>query len=164
MGKKWIWLLILAAAVAYFFYDFDQLPERVAVHFDAFGNPNGFQTKGQYQVTFLGFIFIVNGLFGLLSLLISRIPVQRLNIPHKEYWLSKPELKEEFSRKIGGIPAIIATFTNTVFLLVEHIIYQANIPDAVMKLPVTGGVVLMLLGAGFLALFLFHAFTPPKGG
>ncbi|HTC21245.1 MAG TPA: hypothetical protein VK859_10380, partial [bacterium] len=100
----------------------------------------------------------------LLALLISRIPVHLLNIPHKDYWLSKPELKGEFSRRIGGIPPIIGTFTNAVFLLVEHIIDQANIPDVVVKIPVTGSVVLLLLGAGFLALFLFHAFAPPKGG
>jgi uncharacterized membrane protein len=164
MGKKWIWLLVLTAVVGYFFYDFDLLPERVAVHFDAFGNPNGFQTKSQYQATFLGFILVVNGLFGLLSLLISKIPAQTLNVPHKEYWLSKPELKEEFSRKIQGIPPIIGIFTNAVFLLVEHIIYQANIPDSVMKIPVTGSVVLLLLGAGFMVLFLFNVFAPPKGG
>ncbi len=166
MNKKmiWIWLSASALAVIYFFFTLDQLPERVAVHFDAFGNPNGFQSKGLFQSTFLSFIFIMNGLFAILFLFITRLPVQLFNIPHKQFWLSKPELKEEFYRRIQAIPPVMGIFINVVFLITEHIIDQANIPDTAFRLPPAFAVVAIFAALGILLLFLTGLFKPPKGG
>ncbi len=166
MGKKtvWIWLSALGLVLIYFFSTFDRLPDRVAVHFDAFGNPNGFQAKSLFQSTFLGFIFIINGLFAILFLLITRLPVRFINVPNKPYWLAKPELRGELDQRLQAIPPVLGIFINLVFLVTEHIIDQANIPETLFRFPPIFGVVVIFLGLGILLLFLTGLFRPPKGG
>ena len=166
MLKKLIgsWLVLLALVIIYFLSTFGKFPEKLAVHFDAFGNPNGFQTKALFQSTFLSLVFITNGVFAVLFLVIGRLPTQLMNIPNKQYWLSKPELKDEFFKKLQAIPLVFGIFINLVFLITEQVIIQANIPDGFIKISGTFGVAIIFLGMGFMLFFLIRIFTPLKGG
>jgi len=57
------WGLAFLAMVGYLFFISSDLPDRLAVHFDINGNPNGFQTKEVFINTFLIFIILMNGAF-----------------------------------------------------------------------------------------------------
>jgi uncharacterized membrane protein len=162
MSKKtsWLWLLALAAVVGYFFLTYGELPGRVATHFDGAGRPNGFQTKQVYLTSFLGFIFILNGIFGGLYFLLRRIPAAFLNIPRKDYWLSTPELRDELRQKLQGLVGLLGLFLNTVFLFTERVIYQQNTSDAVFEIPLMGGVIFILVCSLFFVLFIFVLLKP----
>ena len=158
----WVWLLAIAAMVGYFFLLYGGLPERVATHFDAEGKPNGFQGKSDYLFFFLRFIFLINGLFGAMFVFMERIPSQWINLPGKTYWFSTPQLKSEIFEKLRGVVCLLGLFCNLAFLFTEHIIYQENTPDPAFRIPVTGGVIGILVCVLLLTLFVFWVFKPPK--
>lgn len=59
MNKKIVivWGLVFLVMVGYLMFIQSDLPDRLAVHFDINGNPNGFQDKDVFITTFLCFIF-----------------------------------------------------------------------------------------------------------
>ncbi len=164
MVKKaaWVWLLAFGVTTAYFFGTYGNLPDRLATHFDAVGNPNGFQTKTGYLVFSLTFNFMINALLGLVSLLVSRIPVSRMNIPNKDYWLAQPERAAELRRRVTAILAFAAIFTNAAFLFAEQVVYQQNTPDPLWKIPINGGVFLLLAGSVALVIFSLLVLRPSE--
>jgi uncharacterized membrane protein len=73
------------------------LPERVATHFDAAGNPNGWMTRNG-AIIVMGVVGLLLPLFIVSTGWLLRIlPTSLINLPHKEYWLA-PEHREETSR------------------------------------------------------------------
>jgi hypothetical protein len=72
----------------------DQLPERIATHFDGSGRPDGWASRGGYVVTMLLFgyglaAFIIGILYA------SRFfPDSMVNLPNRGYWLA-PARREE---------------------------------------------------------------------
>jgi hypothetical protein len=93
-------LALLALAVAslalagVLFGTVDQLPERIATHFDGSGRPDGWASRGGYVVTMLLFgyglaAFIIGILYA------SRFfPDSMVNLPNRGYWLA-PARREE---------------------------------------------------------------------
>jgi len=157
-----VWVALLALVLVYFYSNIGRMPDRMAVHFDAFGNPNGFQTRDLFQSTFLTFIFITNVISAALFLSIGFLPTKGLNIPYKSYWLSKPELKEGLNQRLQAIPTILGLFLNLVILITEQIIFQSNLPDYPLKISGTLALVIMVLWMGILLFTVFRLFTPPR--
>lgn len=78
-------------------YYYPNLPEKVAVHFNAFGEPDNWASKRSYlifQIILLVFTALVT--FGL-PLLLKKLPASAINIPHKDYWLAPERQRETFS-------------------------------------------------------------------
>lgn len=88
LGLAWV------AFAAYVWLTSGHLPERVATHFGANGEPNGWQTPEGYVRFTLIFGAVVPafvlGTFGVMRLANG----WGLNIAHKDYWLA-PERREE---------------------------------------------------------------------
>lgn len=84
-----LFAMLLAAATALILHFAAQLPELVAVHFDAAGRANGFMTRTGCRdfmlASTLGMpIFIV-----IATTLLPRVlPVSLINVPHRDYWLA----------------------------------------------------------------------------
>ncbi|SRR5579871_2111002 len=163
MSKKlpWLWPLALAASAAYFFLTYGSLPEKVATHFDASGNPNGFQTKDGYLFFFIQFTLMLNALLGAVFFLLKKIPVSRMNLPRKDYWTSSPERMDVLHQKLGAVLALVATYMNCAFIFAVQAVYQVNTPNAALQIPVNGGVFFILLGALFMVVFAFLILRPP---
>jgi uncharacterized membrane protein len=102
---KWLPLILLLAAwvfsAADFAYYYDQLPPRMACHFDLQGNANGWMTKQQ----FFGFDQIIFAVLAVVltvvTWLLRAVPSSSINVPHKEYWLA-PEREAELVRPLSG--------------------------------------------------------------
>lgn len=78
-------------------YYYPNLPEKVAVHFNAFGEPDNWASKRSYlifQVILLVFTAVIT--FGL-PVLIKKLPDSAINIPHKDYWLAPERRNQTFS-------------------------------------------------------------------
>jgi serine/threonine-protein kinase len=74
-----------------------QLPARVATHFDGEGNPNGWMTRSTH-ITFIlifGFAFPLS-LVGLLWLA-RLLPESLINIPKRDYWLAPERRAQTFA-------------------------------------------------------------------
>ena len=73
-----------------------RLPARIATHFDASGQPNGWMNRSAlvlFTAIFgLGFPLFVVGL----SYMTRFFPNNLINIPHREYWLSPEHRGEAF--------------------------------------------------------------------
>ncbi len=164
MSKKLVgvWIAAFVAVLVFFFLTYDGLPERVATHFDAMGNPNGFQSKEFHLKFFLLFLFGLNGMFGTFYLLAGRAKAQWINIPRKDYWFSSIELIAELVEKLKRVAAILGIFCNATCLFTVQIIYQQNSPAPVFRFPIGLGVVGILACTVFLVLFLVSLFKPPK--
>jgi uncharacterized membrane protein len=70
------------------------LPERVATHFGNNGLANGWMSRSAEQIFLGGLGLGLPLFFVILSLLIGLIPVQFVNLPNREYWLS-PERRKQ---------------------------------------------------------------------
>ncbi|MCX6924350.1 MAG: DUF1648 domain-containing protein [Verrucomicrobia bacterium] len=74
------------------------LPERVATHFAANGQPDGWMSRSGY-LNFIAGMGIGLPLFILAITFLSRFfPVSLVNVPHKEFWLApgRREVAQEF--------------------------------------------------------------------
>lgn len=85
-------LLVIAAAVfvVTHFVWLDQMPERVASHFNAAGKPNGWMTRSAHG-TFMLLFGLGEPAFVLTLIWAMRfLPSNLLNVPRRDYW-HKPE-------------------------------------------------------------------------
>ncbi len=89
---SWVlFLVLLAGALVWVSTTVAQLPARVATHFDAAGNPNGFMTRSDYLLFMLPFsVGLPSLVVGLMSAVFRR--GSRFNLPHRDYWLAPERL------------------------------------------------------------------------
>ncbi len=83
-----LFLLLLVVGAVFIGVTTDRMPDRIASHFGANGQANGFMDPSSYRMFMLGmavgiplFVVLVVGL------LPRRVPAA-INLPHREYWLS----------------------------------------------------------------------------
>jgi uncharacterized membrane protein len=84
-----LFVLLLAGAATLIFHLREQLPDLVAVHFDAAGRANGFMTRSGCGDFMLLSTLGVPLLITLATALLPRlVPASLINIPNRDYWLS----------------------------------------------------------------------------
>jgi len=95
------------------------MPDRVPLHFDVHGDPDRWASRGEALLT-IGIIGVaVAGLFGLIGVLVSRIPVGMVNVPDRDWWAENPEREAELRRRLrtdmlglgGGVLVFFAVVT-----------------------------------------------------
>lgn len=91
---KLLFVTLAVFAAAYLYSVYDTLPEVVASHFDAYGNPNGWASKQAFLVFFIGVSVIPAVLVFVVPAIIKALPVNLINLPNKRYWLS-PERSDK---------------------------------------------------------------------
>jgi uncharacterized membrane protein len=157
-----LWGCLFFAMIAYLFFIQGSLPNRLAVHFDVAGNPNGYQNKSAFITQFCLFTFIINGLFLAFSWGISKLPTGIINIPWKEYWFANEERKIKAFEKIRAVLGLGGVFICTVFLVLEQVIYQANVKDPILSFPINGAIFAILTLSVFFVAFSFIITRPPE--
>jgi uncharacterized membrane protein len=92
MSKLTFPLLTLLAAYALFFgylaVSYNQLPLKVASHFDFHGLPDGWMTRSADAEIMTAVALIVPGLVIGTMANAGRIPISFINVPHRDYWLA----------------------------------------------------------------------------
>ena len=127
-------LLLAAVAAIQMTHYYPLLPERLAVHFGASGEANGWSSKGEFMVLFGGMeAFFV--LFGLaFATLLDRVPLAFINIPHKDYWFS-PERQEESRAFLRNQILWIETATLGFLVALAQLLFKENLGSAPPRLP-----------------------------
>ncbi|HEY3900439.1 MAG TPA: DUF1648 domain-containing protein [Chthoniobacter sp.] len=117
--------LVWVAFAVYVWVSSGNLPERVATHFGALGEPNGWETHAAYvRFTLIFGAAIPLFIFGVFSL--ARVGDGALmNIPRKDYWLAPERRSETFAfvqRQGFRMGFLVIAF----FALIHHLVLMAN--------------------------------------
>jgi len=84
-----LFVMLLAAATALILYSVPELPELVAVHFNAAGRANGFMTRTGCRDFMLASTLGMPLLIVIATTLLPRVlPASLINIPNRDYWLA----------------------------------------------------------------------------
>ena len=141
-GLTIIWLAVLAWQVAV-------LPDRVATHFGAGGEPDGWSSKGG-AVAFSALMpLVVVYPMPLMSLLALRWP-QSINVPNRDWWVATGPRLRRFERLLREDLWLIAAATLFVFIAIDVGITETavsgdgDLPMVYMAVPL----VLMLAAIG----------------
>ncbi len=128
MTSRAAWLNTLATglAVAVAVASGFDLPDRIPIHFNWFGEPDRYGGKWP-------FLLGVVGLLGVLQLwlrvgvpaLIERTPARLLNLPNRDYWTATPARRAEATRRIADIMDWTGAFVALTTLWVLNIVRQA---------------------------------------
>jgi uncharacterized membrane protein YedE/YeeE len=94
------------------------LPARVATHFGADGQPNGWMSRTGHTLSQTGTTVFIAGLFFILATQLPRVPDRFVNLPHRDYWLAPPRRAETFAwlgSMLFWLGALLQTFLSFVF-------------------------------------------------
>ena len=94
---KTLFFAILAAGILQCLHDYPLLPNRLASHFSAAGNANGWMTKPQFLLTYAVVILPALAAEFWLPRKIARTADNRLRLPNKEFWLAPERRAETFA-------------------------------------------------------------------
>lgn len=141
-------ILLTAGSIVQNAYYWNHLPERVATHFDAQGEPDAWMNRTAATAMMLGFQLGIPLFVLMMAWLASSLPGSMINIPHREYWLA-PERSESTLRYMRDSMAWIAVLTSIFMMSINHLTFMAN-RDATRLPP---GPFLTLLIAFLVAVF-----------
>lgn len=123
-------LIVLLILIGIFFaqigFYYSSLPETMATHFDAAGNPDGWLSKTSFVVFEFFLMLIVVGQFALIPLLVEKMPHSLVNIPNKDYWLAEERHAETFAF-IRNYFEWFAAVLLLMFIAINQLVFQANI-------------------------------------
>ena len=114
-------LFLLGLCVAHALHYYPLLPEKVASHFGASGQPDSWMDKTSFVTIYLAVTGMIGILFLLIGIGISYIPAPFINLPHKEYWLSAERKKNTLSK----LSEYFFWFGSASLLLMLDIFHQA---------------------------------------
>jgi uncharacterized membrane protein len=116
------------ANIAFAFGTLPWMPERVAIHFDSNGVPNGFMspTTTALLLSFIvGFVGVTILGCSLLGAMIAKHMPEHFNIPNREYWLNE-ENRPKTVRRMCSYVESVGVVTMLVILQVQWEIFKAN--------------------------------------
>jgi uncharacterized membrane protein len=132
-GQRRLPLLLSAGFVALLglrmWLSFDALPPVMASHFDAAGQPNGYESKGHFAVLSVALSAGLLALFAVLPLLLHRMPVDLINLPHRDYWLA-PARKHAALARLTAYLDGFACATLALLVAVFELVVRANLARA----------------------------------
>lgn len=136
--RRWQWIVgaiafwILLALVQNAWY-YPRLPEQVAIHFNAAGKADSWASKSHATLLMLGLQIFLPSFLLLTSQLSRSLPIQWINLPHREYWLA-PERKEATFASMERFLWWIAMATSLWILVVNHLTFVANASGGNLRL------------------------------
>jgi len=127
LGWMFIAMLVIANGIglALHWYYWERLPEQVATHFDAKGQPGNFAPKWQATLLLAGVEVGLSWFMVLIGMALSYFPSGMINIPNRNYWLAGMRRKETliYMRTIlNGIGLMTALF----LMVISYSIFIAN--------------------------------------
>jgi uncharacterized membrane protein len=152
-----LWVII-GAHVATLWSD---LPPLMASHFGASGLPNGWMSRDSFFMT----MGVVGGgttaLLMLLPLLFRALPTELINLPNKEYWLSRERRGETLDR-LAAFMAWFGFATAALLALVLELAVAANLAQTPLdNATFIVGMALYVAALLVLVVATFRAFRMP---
>ena len=142
------YIIFMGLAAAQGAYYYSQLPQRVASHFNAAGQPDGWMDKETMVWLSIGFIAGMSVMWLGIGTLLKCTPVSLINLPNKDYWLA-PERRDWTFAAISADFARFGYVLCSFLLILFEMAYRANLRTE----PRLSNAVWLLL-AGFLVFSL----------
>ncbi len=128
-------------------------PPTMAAHFNVIGQPDRFVSKADFFSFEIQTVFVVIGLAIITPMLLVIIPMQFINIPNREYWLSSARRPVVLHRLGTFLDVLFITILVVVQAAFELAVY-ANLHSPILF----SSQYMMLCIAGFVLFSLFLLF------
>lgn len=103
----------------------EELPAKVASHFDGDGKPNGWMARDDY-LRAMAAVGVLMPLFLLgIGLSMRVLPASSINLPRREYWLA-PERRAETTRYLARHMAWLACCVTAFFIAINWLAIEGN--------------------------------------
>jgi len=154
---------LLAAAGFVVAIEATDLPDIVAVHFDAAGHANGFAPRAAAREFMLAFTLGTPLFVVLVTALLPRaLPASMVNIPNRDYWLA-PERSRESLAYLGEHGVWFACILLVFLTAVAHLLVEANLtqPPLFPTRLLIAALLMLFAAIGAWALGMFRRFAMP---
>lgn len=121
-----IFLILVALSALQMAYYYPALPDRVASHFGAGGEPNGWSSKAGFITTFAVMLIGEVVIFLGIPVAVSRLPTTTISLPNKDYWLA-PERKEATLSVLASYFLWFGNATLLFMMVVMQMTIRANL-------------------------------------
>jgi uncharacterized membrane protein len=120
-----VFLALLTIAIGSAFWQHTHLPERVATHFNASGQANGWLARGTHTGLQIATLLFMTAVFQGIAALNRRLPKELINLPRRDYWLAPARAAathEVITRFVLQLGCVVLAF----FIALFHFVYRAN--------------------------------------
>lgn len=118
-------MVIISCGIGLQLWYWPQLPEKMATHFDAAGNPNGWMDKLSATLLSTGLLIVLPSFFIGTAQAISRFPNSLINLPYREYWLA-PERRNTSLLWMKSWMLWLSVEIAMFLLVLNHLTFVAN--------------------------------------
>ncbi len=125
-------------------YYYSALPEKMASHFNAAGEADGWMSKSSFFIFEGGILLLILAEFALIPYLMKILPASLINLPNRDFWLAK-ERREETFAAIGEYLEWFSILLLALFIAVNQLVFRANIA----RENLSSTAMLVILGAFF---------------
>ena len=102
------------------------LPDRIPVHFDLNGVPDGWTAKWRFVASLVGMLVLMQAwLRWVVPVLMRRTPARFLSLPNRQFWTATPERRAEAARRIVDVMDWTGGFIAVTTLFVLNMVRQA---------------------------------------
>lgn len=137
---------VLSAGQHYYYWT--QLPERIATHFGADGQPNDWMSKAAGTLLICAFQIGIPLLLFSISSIVSVLPASMINIPHREYWLH-PDRRTQSLEWMHRMMSWIAVLSMLFMSAISHLTFEANMAETGLNIKVFASALICYLIAVF---------------
>jgi len=161
--QRFIFFVLLLAAVMQAAYYYPLMPMRMASHFDAAGRANSWMPKESFFITHVFVVTLMSAIFTIMPKLVFKFPDSMINLPNKDYWLAAGR-RDEAGEMIERHMNTAGNLTIALLLCVFQMAFKANL-EKESRLPES----MWLLLVAFLILMVvwsirfIRAFRVPPG-
>lgn len=107
-------------------YYYSALPEKMASHFNAAGEADGWMSKNSFFIFEGGILLLILAEFTLIPYLIKILPASLINLPNKDFWLAKERRTETFAA-IGEYFEWFSILLLALFIAINQLVFRANL-------------------------------------
>lgn len=117
---------LIGVFLAHGAYYYTALPGKIASHFNAAGEADGWMSKNGFFIFEGVILLLILAEFTVLPFLIKKMPDSLINLPNKDFWLARDRRDETFAA-IGEYFDWFSILLLSLFITVNHIVFRANI-------------------------------------
>lgn len=158
---RFFWFLTIFVYFIVVFLCYFQWPDPVAVHFNDLSEPIQFIGKSPLFYAVSVFLLAYNILFVLLNSALEQIPVAKLPIPNKDFWIETKSNSEYFKSILKNCTNLLGALLNIIFNLWIITITYANLEQYDMRKPLENFKFITPLFFGSLIVLIVYILTRP---
>lgn len=122
-----IWLISLIVVIGQAAFYYNDLPDKMATHFDIKGTPDGWDTKSDFFLIWISIIIMLNIMPIITCTLFDKLPKWLYNIPNRDYWFDTEERKKYIHSVLCVMMDGIFAGTNLFYIILMKYTYDINV-------------------------------------